>query len=70
MTMATMAMRARPPITPPTMAPTGVEECVDCGGGDGEVGTGEVGVVVVGVVVVGTEAAAKIKFSIMLGIGC
>ena len=49
MAMAAREITTRPPITPPTMAPTGVDEGV--GVGFGVVGTGGFGVVLVLVLV-------------------
>jgi hypothetical protein len=57
MARAVRAIRARPPITPPTIAPTGVCEGVDIGVGVGDVGPGRLKVLVVerGVLVEGLE---------------
>lgn len=55
--MAKRAIRARPPITPPTMAPTGVGDGVDVWLGG--VGLG-LGVVVVGGLVVVVEVEVEV----------
>ncbi len=52
MAKAARASTARPPITPPTMAPIGVCEGVGVGVDVGDVGPGKLGVLVAGLVVV------------------
>jgi hypothetical protein len=64
MPIARRARIARPPITPPTMAPMGVEWCV--GVDAGEVGVGVVGVVEVVGVVDGFETAAEFEIRMFL----